>query len=53
MKSRQDKDKLVMELSEKVQELSKKVISLEAQLSAKRDKGLKSTDLEVIRLYIC
>lgn len=46
LKSRQDKDKQIMELNEKVQELSKKVGSLEAQLSAKRDKGLKSSDLK-------
>ncbi|KAM7430634.1 hypothetical protein ABFA07_018677 [Porites harrisoni] len=45
LKSRQDKDKKIVELSEKIQELSEKVKLLEVQLVAKQDKGLKHSDL--------
>ena len=46
LKSRQDKDEKIMELSETIQELSEKVKLLEVQLVAKQDKGLKHSDLK-------
>ena len=46
MKSRQDKDEKIMELSKKIQELREKVKLLEVQLVANQDKGLKHSDLK-------
>lgn len=46
LKSRQEKDEKIKGLSEEVQELSEKVKLLEVQLVAKKDKGLKHTDLK-------
>ena len=44
--SRQDKDEKIMELLEKIQELSETVKFLEVQHVAKLDKGLKNSDLK-------
>lgn len=46
LKNRQDKDREITKLSEKIQELNKTVRSLKAQLYGKQDKGLKSSDLK-------
>ena len=45
LKSRQDKDEKIVELLEKILELSEKVKLLEVQLVARQDKGLKHSDL--------
>ena len=45
LKTRQDKDEKIVELLEKILELSEKVKLLEVQLVARQDKGLKHSDL--------